>query len=66
MIKKIKIIFIIISSLILSVSCEDKAETKSQVDNNQSINKKDVAESLEKANRYLIIQALRAAVAVSP
>lgn len=56
MIKKIKIIFIIISSLILSVSCEDKAETKSQVDNNQSINKKDVAESLEKANRYLIIQ----------
>ena len=56
MIKKIKIIFIIIFSLILSLSCEDKAETRSQVDNNQSINKKDVAESLEKANRYLIIQ----------
>ena len=37
-------------------SCEDNIQYGEQISNRQSVSKKDVSESLEKANRYLLIQ----------
>ena len=51
----LKILFMILISL-LHISCDNVASNDEYVNKNQSVTNKDVAESLEKANRYLLIQ----------
>lgn len=48
--------FILPLVVIAMFSCEDNIQYGEQISNRQYVSKKDVSESLEKANRYLLIQ----------
>ena len=51
----IHILFVVCLFIVL-VSCVNKTKSKEQVVDNKSVETKDIKESLEKANRYLLVQ----------
>lgn len=56
MIKNILNIILIITLSLLFASCDNTTKVQEQNPNNQQFENKDVADMLEKANRYLLVQ----------
>lgn len=54
--RKILNIISVVCLFVILVSCENETKSNKQVISNQSVDKNNVKESLEKANRYLLIQ----------